>query len=1021
MQNQIQSMKGKGEPLPRSARDFFQPRFNKDFSQVRIHTGSRAAEAARPINAKAFTFGRDIVFGAGQYSPNTTIGKRLLAHELTHVAQQTSNEILQRKPGDDDDFIRAPDLDTRGPYWEKIMKYRPSFPPKREYKITIPPPPIPATPKAPTTCPNEVDKRKGIKDNAVLYNTERKMRNAINLERSRAAVNKTYTLTNAMIKKADKAIKKEFGSILPKRTSFASPKTVSKRTPEAFAKYRIATDEDALKKIGKVALKANPDVLRQLCITTPTDPILRSEVANPLLSRKKIGFVRTYELSHIGGETAHNILKSGKTKHHVTVPTKHRYMGHILVHEAMHYYVHNTYLLTADKHQLEDQLTEGGAEFLARRVIHNRLSKDPAFKINYDTYASQFSYVLNHLAARSFPLAYFQGYVDLLGLIPKKMPTTTHKLGMQVITNPDGSLEIEVVKPWRSSKPTVGTYLGLAKAAGIAPKALMKELLTSGAYSSARQVRNSFTLGTRIIVKDGKIIYISVKGRVYKKSGKLVKDTVYLLGDATKIHSRDYHDAIVERYRKWTRLYDKTLFQTLDLLPFPVKLEKKFLAKLKADYKKDVKIKDETILKLLPPLNTKQKKWILYGIVVLMGKTLIKPIDFDIRKAVLLLIARSRYRKPSPRLKGSHYFIYSVLRASRVLKYPGRQSKGGKSLLSKLRRIYTPKTKRAKTRKRKCSEFKVNQFKTILGKALKDLFIKYGPTGRMYYGQKNIPVLKNISDIVQEEARSYFAPYADTASGNIYTSGSKWTYSSKLRKASSIPMSEVRRLRPHILKNRALLVGRISLKKLRKFTSVPFTKGTIFSNVRFQHKCSKHGKELDKLITHLLNKAAFVPIVDWHIKNTGRLNREKNEVFIRGGIYSSATSRPPYPSREKALCEVRWQTLSTLSHELLHLMKHTGFEDIHDIVEKKQILYEGFTEVLGTQLYNKRLRVKALSDSRFKAKMERGLPGAPCKDIPEEKIGYGQAGKNAEKIRKMIGDDNFRAAYFWGKTKFVGL
>ena len=58
-------MRVSGEPPPKSTRDFFKPRFNKDFSQVRVHADARAAEAAKAVNAKAFTTGRDVVFGAG--------------------------------------------------------------------------------------------------------------------------------------------------------------------------------------------------------------------------------------------------------------------------------------------------------------------------------------------------------------------------------------------------------------------------------------------------------------------------------------------------------------------------------------------------------------------------------------------------------------------------------------------------------------------------------------------------------------------------------------------------------------------------------------------------------------------------------------------------------------------------------------------------------------------------------------------------------------------------------------------
>lgn len=63
-------------------------RFGYDFSRVRIHSGERAAESARAVNALAYTLGKNVVFGAGQYEPSSTKGQRLLAHELTHTIQQ---------------------------------------------------------------------------------------------------------------------------------------------------------------------------------------------------------------------------------------------------------------------------------------------------------------------------------------------------------------------------------------------------------------------------------------------------------------------------------------------------------------------------------------------------------------------------------------------------------------------------------------------------------------------------------------------------------------------------------------------------------------------------------------------------------------------------------------------------------------------------------------------------------------------------------------------------------------------
>lgn len=79
---------GGGEPLSGEARSYFEPRFGHDLGDVRIHTGGEAAGAAKGINARAYTYGEDIVFGAGEYSTETVDGRKLIAHELTHVLQQ---------------------------------------------------------------------------------------------------------------------------------------------------------------------------------------------------------------------------------------------------------------------------------------------------------------------------------------------------------------------------------------------------------------------------------------------------------------------------------------------------------------------------------------------------------------------------------------------------------------------------------------------------------------------------------------------------------------------------------------------------------------------------------------------------------------------------------------------------------------------------------------------------------------------------------------------------------------------
>lgn len=79
-----------GRPLDPATRGFMEPRFGRDFSLVRVHDDARAADSARSIGARAYAAGHDLVFAASEYAPNTSAGKRLLAHELTHVIQQSA-------------------------------------------------------------------------------------------------------------------------------------------------------------------------------------------------------------------------------------------------------------------------------------------------------------------------------------------------------------------------------------------------------------------------------------------------------------------------------------------------------------------------------------------------------------------------------------------------------------------------------------------------------------------------------------------------------------------------------------------------------------------------------------------------------------------------------------------------------------------------------------------------------------------------------------------------------------------
>ena len=86
--SQLNSSKGSGSPLPSGTNSFMSNAFGTDFSNVRVHTDSKAQQMNQGLNARAFAHGSDIYFNSGEYNPGSSEGKRLLGHELTHVVQQ---------------------------------------------------------------------------------------------------------------------------------------------------------------------------------------------------------------------------------------------------------------------------------------------------------------------------------------------------------------------------------------------------------------------------------------------------------------------------------------------------------------------------------------------------------------------------------------------------------------------------------------------------------------------------------------------------------------------------------------------------------------------------------------------------------------------------------------------------------------------------------------------------------------------------------------------------------------------
>src|SRR5436190_645154 len=100
----MSATKGGGQSLPDGVRDHMESAIGADFSDVKVHTGPSAVQMNQDLGAKAFTHGRDIYFNRNAYNPQSGSGRELLAHELTHVVQQTGGELQTRaRPEDEKD------------------------------------------------------------------------------------------------------------------------------------------------------------------------------------------------------------------------------------------------------------------------------------------------------------------------------------------------------------------------------------------------------------------------------------------------------------------------------------------------------------------------------------------------------------------------------------------------------------------------------------------------------------------------------------------------------------------------------------------------------------------------------------------------------------------------------------------------------------------------------------------------------------------------------------------------------
>jgi hypothetical protein len=157
------ALHGGGQTLPDTERSFFEPRFGRDFADVRLHSGPAADALARSVHARAFTLGDSIVFGSGQYSPGSNTGRQLLAHELTHVVQQGGDR--EAPPSAAGPVQRQGEQDNRAIQLSDI----PSISPVLQRQPAPAPPPPAGAPCTQQPAINAARKEAALRVNAALW------------------------------------------------------------------------------------------------------------------------------------------------------------------------------------------------------------------------------------------------------------------------------------------------------------------------------------------------------------------------------------------------------------------------------------------------------------------------------------------------------------------------------------------------------------------------------------------------------------------------------------------------------------------------------------------------------------------------------------------------------------------------------------------------------------------------------------------------------------------------------------
>jgi Domain of unknown function (DUF4157) len=297
------------------------------------------------------------------------------------------------------------------------------------------------------------------------------------------------------------------------------------------------------------------------------------------------------------------------------------------------------------------------------------------------------------------------------------------------------------------------------------------------------------------------------------------------------------------------------------------------------------------------------------------------------------------------------------------------------------------------------------EFRRRMRAGVRTLLAAIDPANWPSTGTDSLPTLQSMGNDIMDEARDFFSPLPASARASVFGLSPPFHISANIFSVTTMTPTQSTRL--SYLRNRATMVGRNTTAT----ASMPDT--NIFRDVNFDGNRATDQGVFASLIRSLERNSTVAAQVNRLIRHTGRQSGS--------GAAATIGLSTEFNSAAATECEARWRLVDTLCHEVLHALTNPELRARAATVGFSQVLIEGFTEVLGVQLFNQRVKPKSISTSAFKARLEAGLASAPCPTPADATVGYAEAGAAAERILGRIGDNRFRAAYFLGQTHLIGL